>query len=144
LITGVDPEQVNRAEQVRSNMQACEEKQKKMMKSISIDNLDVALIKQRLSMCRSPKDRQNVLQTIKRIAKIAELEQNQQKELEEIAEAQRQLATKVNIVITNEIFSGIELRIGEEKLMLLEDQSNCRFRLVKGEDEELKIQMDAR
>ena len=144
LVTGVDPEQVNRAEQVRSNMQACEEKQKKMMKSISVDSLDVALIKQRLSMCRSPKDRQNVLQTIKRIAKIAELEQNQQKELEEIAEAQRELATKVYILVTNEIFSGVELRIGEEKLMLLEDQSSSRFRLVKDEDEEFKIQMDSR
>ena len=143
LVTGIDPEQVNRAEQVRSNMQACEEKQKKMLKSISVDSLDLAVIKQRLSMCRSPKDRQNVLKTIKRIAKIAELEQHQQKEIEAIAEAQRKLATQVKIEVTNEIFAGVELRIGEEKQLLLEDHSKARFRLVKEEDE-LKIQMDNR
>tara|TARA_Y100000588_G_scaffold85399_1_gene90575 strand:- start:658 stop:843 length:186 start_codon:yes stop_codon:yes gene_type:complete len=57
-----------------------------------------------------------------------------------MADQQRELATKVHITVSNQIFSGMEVRIGEEKLMLQEDQSSTRFRLVKDENEEYKIQ----
>ena len=45
LVSGVDPDLVNRAEQIHSNMQTCQEKQRKVMESIGVPSLDVELIK---------------------------------------------------------------------------------------------------
>ena len=80
LVTGVDPDLVNRAEQIHSNMQTCQEKQRKVMESIGVPSLDVELIKQKLTRTRSPKDKKAILMGVKKVAKVAELEQNLEKE----------------------------------------------------------------
>ena len=139
LVSGVDPEQVNRIEQISSNMQSCQEKQQKLLDGIGVPSMDVELIKQKLARCRSPKDKQSILLAVKRIAKVAELEQNLQNELEEIAKLQQQMSLKAAINVTNDFFAGVELRLGEETLLIQEDKQKVRFRLVK-EEEELKIQ----
>ena len=141
LVVGVDPDQVNKADQIRANMQACQQKQLKLLKKIGVEVLDLQLIKQKLAHCKSPKQKQSMLMAVKRIAKIAELEQNQQEELEEIAESQRKLSHKTNINVASELFAGAELRIGEQTELIREDAEKVSFRLVT-EDEEEKIQMD--
>ena len=139
LVTGVDPDLVNRAEQIHANMQTCQEKQRKVMESIGVPSLDVELIKQKLARTRNPKDKKAILMGVKRVAKVAELEQNLEKELEEIGKQQQDTSMQAGINVANEFFSGVELRIGEETLSLQEDKSKVSFRLVKEEDE-LKIQ----
>ena len=141
LVVGVDPDQVNRADQIRANMQACQQKQLKLLKKVGVDTLDLQLIKQKLAHCDSPKQKQAILMAVKRIAKIAELEQNQQQELEEIAEAQRKLSRQTNVNVIAELFAGVELRIGEQTDLIREDSEKVSFRLVTEEEEE-KIQMD--
>ena len=141
LVVGVDPDQVNRADQIRANMQACQGKQLKLLKRIGVETLDLQLIKQKLAHCTSPKQKQSMLMAVKRIAKIAELGQNQQQELEEIAEAQRKLSHETNINVMSELFAGAELRIGEQTELIREDQDKVTFHLVTEEDVE-KIQMD--
>ncbi|MEW6755980.1 MAG: flagellar assembly protein A, partial [Candidatus Latescibacterota bacterium] len=84
LVAGIDPEYVNRADQIRANMQACEERQRRLMKSIGVESLDVELIRQRLGRCRTPEEKQAMLACIKRIARVAELQENLQKELGQI------------------------------------------------------------
>ena len=138
LVTGVDPDLVNRAEQIHANMQACQEKQRKIMESIGVPSLDIELIKQKLTRLRSAKDKQAVLQGVKRIAKVAELEQNLQKELEEIGQQQEQISFQSGVNVANDFFSGVELRIGEETMTLQEDKAKVSFRIVK-EEEEIKI-----
>ena len=85
-MVGVDPDQVNRADQIRANMHACEEKQRALLKKLGIDRLDLDLIKQKLARCPSAKQKQAMLVAVKRVAKVAELERNQQEELAEIAD----------------------------------------------------------
>ena len=92
-----------------------------------------------LTLARSPKDKQSILLNVKRIAKVAELEQNLQKELEDIAEEQRKVALKASIRVASELFTGVELRIGEQTMVINEDKDKVGFKLVQ-EEEELKIQ----
>ncbi len=139
LVAGINPDFVNRAEQIRSNMQVCEGKKQKIMKTIGVESLEVEFIKQRLTLARSPKDKQSILLNVKRIAKVAELEQNLQKELEDIAEEQRKVALKASIRVASELFTGVELRIGEQTMVINEDKDKVGFKLVQ-EEEELKIQ----
>ena len=67
------------------------------------------------------------------------MEQNLQKELAEIAENQRQLSFRTSVNVQNELFAGVELRIGEQTLVLQDDENKVSFRLVQ-EDDELEIQ----
>ena len=139
LVAGIDPESVNRSEQIRANMQTCNEKQRTMLERIGVPSLDVALIKQKLAFCRSPKDKQKILMMVKRIAKVAELEQSLQKELEEIADVQRKLALQTYISVHSQLFAGVELRIGEQTQIVNDDENNISFNLVQDDDEQ-KIQ----
>ena len=142
LVVGVDPDQVNRADQIRANIHAVQQKQQKLLEKIGVDTLDLQLIKQKLVTVRSPKEKQAMLMAVKRIAKLAELEKNQEGELEEIAESQRKLSHKTTIDVASDLFAGVELRIGEQTDLIKEDTEKVSFRLVV-EDEEVRIQMDA-
>ncbi|MBT3343169.1 MAG: DUF342 domain-containing protein [Gemmatimonadetes bacterium] len=141
LVVGVDPDQVNRADQIRANMHTCDNKQRALLKKLGVEHLDLDLIKQKLARVASAKQKQQMLMAVKRIAKIAELERNQQEELEEIAEEQRKLAQRTQINVLNDLFAGVEIRIGEHTELIREDAEKCSFRLVT-EDEEQKIFMD--
>ena len=107
-----------------------------MLERIGVPSLDVALIKQKLAFCRSPKDKQKILMMVKRIAKVAELEQSLQKELEEIAETQRKLALQTYISVHSQLFAGVELRIGEQTQIVNDDEERVSFNLVQGDDEQ--------
>lgn len=141
LVVGVDPDQVNRAEQIRANMHACEEKQRALLKKLGVDRLDLDQIKQKLARSPSANHKQQMLMAVKRIAKVAELERNQQEELQQIAELQRKLAVKTSVNVVNELFAGVEIRIGEQTELVREDADRCTFRLVIDEDEQ-KIQQE--
>ncbi|MDA0337787.1 MAG: FapA family protein, partial [bacterium] len=141
LVVGVDPDQVNRADQIRANMHTCEGKQRVLLKKLGVDRLDLDLIKQKLARCPSAKQKQAMLVAVKRIAKIAELERNQKVELEEIAEFQRKLALRTTINVLTDMFAGVEIRIGEQTELIREDCERCSFKLVIA-DEVQKIQQD--
>lgn len=141
LVVGVDPDQVNRADQIRANMHACEEKQRGLLKKLGVDRLDLDLIKQKLARSPSAKQKQAMLVAVKRIAKIAELGRNQQEELEEIAELQRKLAIKTTVNVLADMFAGVEIRIGEQTELIREDCERCSYKLVIDEEEQ-KIQQD--
>ena len=140
-MVGVDPDQVNRADQIRANMHACEEKQRALLKKLGIDRLDLDLIKQKLARCPSAKQKQAMLVAVKRVAKVAELERNQQEELAEIADLQRKLAVKTTVDVVSDMFAGVEIRIGEQTELVREDAERCSYKLIIDEDEQ-KIQQD--
>ncbi|MFH1572023.1 MAG: flagellar assembly protein A [Gemmatimonadota bacterium] len=139
LVVGVDPDQVNRADQIRANMHACEDKQRKLLKTLGMETLDLDLLKQKLARCASPQQKQAMLVSVKRIAKIAELEKNQEQELAEIAEGQRKLAHQTRINVVSQLFAGVELRIGELTELVREDKDKVSFRLIT-EDEQTRLQ----
>ena len=142
LVVGVDPDQVNRADQIRANMHSCEEKQRVLLKKLGVDRLDLDLIKQKLARCPSAKQKQAMLVAVKRIAKVAELERNQQEELEQIAELQRKLAIRTTVNVISDLFAGVEIRIGEQTELIREDTERCSYKLSI-DDEEQKIVQDA-
>ena len=71
-----------------------------------------------MTLARSPKDKQSILLNVKRIAKVA---------------------LKASIRVASELFTGVELRIGEQTMVINEDKDKVGFKLVQ-EEEELKIQ----
>jgi len=127
LVVGVDPDRVNRADQILANIRACEGKQAKLLRSLGVETLDLGLLKQAM------------LVSMKRVAKIAELEKNQQTELEEIAEDQRQLAHRISIQVGSQMYAGVELRIGELTQTIHEDTERVSYRLLT-KDEQTRIQ----
>ena len=81
-----------------------------------------------------------MLDGIKRIAKLAKLKKVFRAKLESIAEIQSQLAQKATVTVFKEVFSGVELPIGEHTMKLEKDETSKRFRLVE-EDEKTRIEM---
>ncbi len=49
------------------------------------------------------------------------------------------MALKASIRVASELFTGVELRIGEQTMVINEDKDKVGFKLVQ-EEEELKIQ----
>ena len=109
------------------------------MESIDIPSLYLEVTEPKLACTRSSKDKQAILLGVKRIAKVAELEQNLQKELKEIAQKQRQLSLQSRVNVVNKLFSGVDLRIGEETMLVTADKERVSFCLFK-EQEEIRIQ----
>ena len=139
LVVGVDPDGVNRSDQILANIRACEEKQTKLLESLGVATLDLDLLKQKLAHCGSPQQKQAMLVSMKRVAKIAELEKNQQEELAQIAESQRELSHRISIQVGNQLYAGVELRIGELTQTIYEDTERVSFRLLT-KDEQTRIQ----
>jgi len=136
LVTGVNPESLERIEQIRANIHSCNQKQINLLSIIGVSSVDVSLIKQKLSYCRTNEEKQKILSTVKRIAKIAELVKSLEEELEEIADSQRRLSLQSSINVQGKLFSGVELRIGELTHSIIEDEQRIGYRLVQEEDEQ--------
>ncbi len=140
LVAGVNPESLERIEQIRTNIHACNQKQASLLANIGIPSKDVGLIKQKLSYCRDAEEKQKILMTVKRIAKVAELVKSLEDELDEIAEMQRKLSLRTSINVHGTLFSGVEMRIGELTQSISDDQQHIGYRIVQ-EEEEQTIQM---
>lgn len=143
LVAGVDPAHLERLEQLRANLHSCQEKQKQLADTIGVDRLDINLIKIKLARTENEAEKQSILAAVKRMARVTELAQSLQKEIDGIGEAQQELAARARIEVPNELFAGVELRLGEYTHYVQEDTSGATFKLVT-EDDETKIQLDRR
>ena len=141
LVVGVDPDRVNRLDQLRDNIRACEERQQRLMEKIGVDSLDMEVIRQKLQLTASPQQKKLIVSGLKRIARVTSLHESLHQEVEELATKQRQLARQAFIIIRDRLFSGVEVRMGEETLAIGEDRERIRLRLAE-EDNQLKILAD--
>jgi hypothetical protein len=141
LVVGVDPDRVNRLDQLRANIRACEERQQRLMEKIGVDSLDMEVIRRKLQVTASPQQKKLIVSGLKRIARVTSLHESLHQEAEELAARQRQLARQAFIIIHDRLFSGVEVRMGEETLAIGEDRERIRLRLAE-EDNQLKILAD--
>lgn len=136
LVAGINPDSVERIDKIRANLITCGEKQEALLTRIGLSSMDIAQVKKKLSFCRTAKEKQKVLQIVKRIAHVAELEDNLQRELEDIADRQRRTALRTFISIHGKLFAGVELRIGELTHLISDDLQNISFGIVQNEEEQ--------
>ncbi len=142
IVVGIDPDYVGRAEQIRANAQACQEKQLKLLRAVGLESSEVPAVRQRLARCRTPQDKQAVLSCLKRVARIASIEQSLQDELAAIAQTQRRLAIKATVSVQARLFAGVELRLGEVGLTVPDDEDRITLGLVE-EDGRLVVRRGA-
>jgi uncharacterized protein (DUF342 family) len=141
IVTGVDPDEVAHVEQLRARMRTCEEQQRKvLMTSFGLRHLDPELIKQKLRACSDPQDKKLLLRGVRMLSELTEKRQSSQKEMEAVVEAQRKLARQAAVVVSNELFAGVEIRVGEHSIKIQEDKERVSIRLVE-EDERTVIQV---
>lgn len=135
LVAGVDPELVNRLEQVRSNIKICQARQNKMMEQVGLQDLGVEAIRQTLKVAVSPDRKRGILLVLKKITRMAELQRDMEQEIETIVEEQRQQARRGHIQVGRKLFSGVDIRIGENTTTIIDDQEQVSIRLVEKEGE---------
>ena len=135
LVAGVDPELVKRVEQVRSNMKICQARQQKMMAQAGLQDLGVEAIRHTLKMAPSPVHKRGILLALKKITRMAELQRNMEQEIERIVAEQRQQARRARIEISQVLFSGVDIRIGEETTTVMDDYEGVLVSLLEVEGE---------
>ena len=140
LVAGVDPDRVNRMEQLRANIAACDERQKRLMDKIGLDSLDVELVRQKLRRTSAPQHKKLLASGLKRIASISALQESLRQEVSELAAEQRRLARQAEIIVRNRLFAGVEVRLGEEALQVQDDHDRVRLHLLE-EDGRLRIEV---
>lgn len=66
---------------------------------------------------------------------MAELQRDMEQEIETIVEQQRQQARRGHIQVGRKLFSGVDIRIGENTTTIIDDQEQVSIRLVEKEGE---------
>jgi uncharacterized protein (DUF342 family) len=81
-----------------------------------------------------------MLRSVKALSQMTQKRQGLHEELQALLETQRQLASQAAIVANEQLFAGVEIRVGEHTLRVREDQQHVRIRLVE-EEERTSIQI---
>lgn len=130
VVVGVDPELVSRAEKARAQLRQLETRQKKVLAALGVETLDLRVIKQKLRA--APADKRGALmQVAKEVAGLSEAHKNLRQQLTEIAESQQELGTRAQIEISDSIFAGPQLRIGDQTLRVVADSPGGRYAVVE-------------
>jgi uncharacterized protein (DUF342 family) len=141
-VAGVDPELVKRLEELRARRRTYEARRQELRERLGMEQVDVELVRQKLLKLSSHAMRRRLMIGVKQAVRLDELYEALQREMEEIAHEQRELALRAEIAVAGRLFPGVEVRIGEETRVFVEEQSRARLRLVV-EDEEAHIEVGA-
>ncbi len=133
LVAGVDPKQVEHLEKLRADLYACEERMQTFMEALGLASLDIEAIRARLQKPASREKRRDALLALKRLTRLSERRMVLRGEMEEIVEAQRVLARRARIVVRGTLYSGVEVRLGEESLSFNEERQRLQLRLSEEE-----------
>jgi hypothetical protein len=134
VVTGVDPLAMSKAEELRTELRTGEEQQGKVLQAaFGLKHPDAALIRQKVRLCQNPAQKAILLRSVKVLSQLTEQHQRLRGELEALIETQRQLAAQAEIVVNEQLFAGVEVRVGEYTLHVKEDQQHVRLRLVEEE-----------
>ena len=136
LVAGIDPDQANRLDQLRANMASVESRQQRLMDQLGVEELDIALLRRRLSDTESPHTKKAIILAIKKIARLTELRRDLEVEIEELLAFQRDLSHQASIEVQNSLFNGVEVRIGQESMRVPQDSNGVRLKLAETIDGE--------
>lgn len=142
LVAGVDPERVDRLEKLRADMRHSEKVVRQLMRRLALESLEVGAIRAKLRRMPAGAEKQRMVQGARRLLRISQVRTALRQEMQVIIDAQRQQALEASIAIHNRLFSGVEVRLGEETMAIVEECQRVHFRLVV-EDGERKIRMGA-
>jgi uncharacterized protein (DUF342 family) len=133
LVGGVDPVQVERLETLRGELHRCEERMQAFMAALGLSSIDVEEIRARLRRPTTRERRRDALLAVKRLARLSEKCQQLRTELNEIIAAQRLLARQARIIVRGKLYSGVDVRLGEESLSYNEEKQHLQLRLSESE-----------
>ena len=138
LVAGVDPVQVERLEKLRGDIYDCEERMQAFMEALGLDSIDVEEIRARLRRPATRERRRDALLGVKRLARLSERRQQLRAEMAEIVAAQRTLARQARIIVRGTLYSGVEVRLGEESISYNKEKQHLQLRLGE-EDGRLRV-----
>jgi len=133
LVVGVDPVQVERLETLRGELHSCEERMQAFMEALGLSSIDVEEIRARLRRPTTRERRRDALLAVKRLARLSERRQQLRTEMNDIIAAQRLLARQARIVVRGKLYSGVDVRLGEESLSYNEEKQHLQLRLSESE-----------
>lgn len=133
LVGGVDPVQVERLETLRGELHRCEERMQAFMEALGLSSIDVEEIRARLRRPTTRERRRDALLAVKRLARLSEKRQQLRTEMNEIIAAQRLLARQARIIVRGKLYSGVDVRLGEESLSYNEEKQHLQLRLSESE-----------
>ena len=140
LVAGVDPERVDRLEKLRADMRHSEKVVRQLMRRLEIDSLEVAAIRAKLRRMPAGEEKKRLVQGAKRLLRISQVRTALRQEMQVIIEAQREQALAADIAIRDQLFSGVEVRLGEETMAIVEERQRVHFQLVL-EEGQRKLKM---
>ena len=106
-----------------------------MMEQVGLQDLGVEAIRHTLKMAPSPDRKRGILLALKKITRMAELQRDMEEEIETIIEEQRQQAHRARIQVARRLFSGVDVRVGENTTTIIDDQEQVTLRVVEVEGE---------
>ena len=121
--------QVERLKKLRADLFACEERMQAFMEALSLPSLDIEAIRARLRRPAVKEKRRDALLAVKRLARLSERRQKLRREMEQIVEAQHKLGDRARIVVRGTLYSGVEVRLGEESRSFPEERQHLQLRL---------------
>ncbi len=133
LVAGVDPVQVERLEELRGELHTCEERMQAFMEALGLSSIDVEEIRARLRRPTTRERRRDALLAVKRLARLSERRQQLRTEMNDIIAAQRLLARQARIVVRGTLYSGVDVRLGEESLSYNEEKQRVQLHLGEKE-----------
>ncbi|MGY8824673.1 MAG: hypothetical protein ACKVJG_12185, partial [Candidatus Latescibacterota bacterium] len=116
----------------------CEERMQAFMEALGLDSIDVEEIRARLRRPATRERRRDALLGVKRLARLSERRQQLRAEMAEIVAAQRTLARQARIIVRGTLYSGVEVRLGEESISYNKEKQHLQLRLGE-EDGRLRV-----
>ena len=103
------------------------------MAALGLSSIDVEEIRARLRRPTTRERRRDALLAVKRLARLSERRQQLRTEMNDIIAAQRLLARQARIVVRGKLYSGVDVRLGEESLSYNEEKQHLQLRLSESE-----------
>lgn len=103
------------------------------MAALGLSSIDVEEIRARLRRPTTRERRRDALLAVKRLARLSEKCQQLRTEMNEIIAAQRLLARQARIIVRGKLYSGVDVRLGEESLSYNEEKQHLQLRLSESE-----------
>ena len=130
LMAGMDPASARKLDKLREAVDLTYAQLRRLLNRFDLNVIDIEQIQNRISATTGPK-RKLLAQTARQLGGVV---QSHQKLLEARRELESRIGDRVkgaSIVVRDKAYSGVELRIGENKMSLREDVDSPRFHVAE-------------
>jgi uncharacterized protein len=142
LIMGIDPDQVQRAEAIRTRLRQGDEQEKEILEALGVSRFDprkLAAVLKKLPTTQ----RAQAVQKVHRLTRWVETREALEKKLARISQRQSEYGKVAKLVVEGPIFAGVDLRIADQSLKITEDLTSSCFQLEEADGSTSISRVDA-